>query len=673
MNLLWLIPFAPLAGAALNGLVALAYAKRAQGPNERLVALIGCAAPLLSFVIVVKLFAQMRALAPEARVFEQSLFTWIAAGPVRVEWAYWVDALSMVMLLVVTGIGSLIHIYSVGYMHGDRGFARFFSYLNLFMFAMLTLVMAKNLPLLFVGWEGVGLCSYLLIGFWYQDLANAAAGKKAFIVNRIGDFAFLLGMFLLFVTSLRLGNPTLDVPTLRQLAFVHNDAFATIATAACVLLFVGACGKSAQIPLYVWLPDAMAGPTPVSALIHAATMVTAGVYMIARLNFLYDLAPQAGAVVAIIGALTAVFAATIGFAQRDIKKVLAYSTVSQLGYMFLAVGVGAYAAGIFHLLTHAFFKACLFLGAGSVIHGLSGEQDMFKMGQLRRHMKTTWLTFLISSLAIAGIPPLAGFFSKDEILWSTFNAHVGPQWLPRLLWTIGLVTAGMTAFYVFRAVFLTFHGKDNVSHDAKHHLHESPRVMTIPLIILAAGAVIAGFLGVPTALGGNNAIHHWLEPVFAGHVGGHDVGVGIAPAVQSGAVAIAAAAEGHNTGLEMLLMGISVLVAIGGILFARAIYVRGGGASALTRSLGPIYTLVANKFYIDELYEHAIVRPGYAVADKLMYRFIDSGVIEGIVNGLGITARLFGAGARLLQSGVVRTYAFFMLIGFLYLVYQLVR
>src|SRR5262245_19595163 len=313
MKLLWLIPFAPLVGAALNGLLALAYAKREHGPNERLVSLIGCGASLFSFAIVVKLFIQMRALAPEARVFEQSLFTWIAAGPVKIEWAYWVDALSMVMLLIVTGIGSLIHIYSAGYMHGDRGFARFFSYLNLFMFAMLTLVMAKNLPLLFVGWEGVGLCSYLLIGFWYRDLLNAAAGKKALIVNRIGDFAFLLGMFMLFVTSLKLGNPTLDVPTLRQLVFVHNDAFATIATAACVLLFIGACGKSAQIPLYVWLPDAMAGPTPVSALIHAATMVTAGVYMIARLNFLYDIAPQAATVVAVIGALTAVFAATIGF------------------------------------------------------------------------------------------------------------------------------------------------------------------------------------------------------------------------------------------------------------------------------------------------------------------------------------------------------------------------
>jgi NADH-quinone oxidoreductase subunit L len=558
-------------------------------------------------------------------------------------------------------------------MHGDRGFARFFSYLNLFMFAMLTLVMAKNLPLLFVGWEGVGLCSYLLIGFWYKDLANAAAGKKAFVVNRIGDFAFLLGMFILFVTSMHLGNATLDIPTLREMVLVHDDAFATVAVAACVLLFVGACGKSAQIPLYVWLPDAMAGPTPVSALIHAATMVTAGVYMIARLNFLYDLAPDAAAVVAVIGAATAIFAATIGFAQRDIKKVLAYSTVSQLGYMFLAVGVGAYAAGVFHLMTHAFFKACLFLGAGSVIHGLSGEQDMFKMGQLRQHMKITWLTFLVSALAIAGIPPLAGFFSKDEILWSTFNAHIGPAWFSRALWLVGILTAAMTAFYVFRAVFLTFHGKDNVSHEAKHHLHESPPLMTMPLVILAAGAVLAGFLGVPAALGGGNAFHHWLEPVFGGHVGGHDIGVGMA-AVANGAREVAASTGGHDSDLEMILMGVSVLVAIAGILFAHAIYVRfSPGAAGITRSLGPVYTLVANKFYIDELYERTLVRPGYAIADKLMFRFVDSAIIEGIVNGLGISARLIGASMRLLQSGVVRTYAFFMLIGFLYLVYELVR
>ncbi|HEX5133726.1 MAG TPA: NADH-quinone oxidoreductase subunit L [Candidatus Krumholzibacteria bacterium] len=671
-NMLWIIPIAPLVGAALNGLLALIYSGREKGPNERLISLIGCAAPIISFVVVVRLFLAMRGMAPDDRIIETTLFTWISAGAVHVDFAYWVDALSMTMLLVVTGIGSLIHVYSTGYMHGDRGFARFFSYLNLFMFAMLTLVMAKNLPLLFVGWEGVGLCSYLLIGFWYKDIANAAAGKKAFIVNRVGDFAFLIGMFILFMVTLHLGDPTLDVPSLRAMAGIHHEAFSKVAVAACLLLFVGACGKSAQIPLYVWLPDAMAGPTPVSALIHAATMVTAGVYMIARLNFLFEMAPAASAVVALVGGITAIFAASIGFAQRDIKKVLAYSTVSQLGYMFLAVGVGAYSAGVFHLVTHAFFKACLFLGAGSVIHGMSGEQDMFKMGQLSKHMKITWLTFLISSFAIAGVPPLAGFFSKDEILWSTFNATVGPEWMPRFLWVIGLATAGMTAFYVFRAVFLTFHGKDNVSKEAKHHLHESPPAMTMPLVVLAAGAVVVGFLGVPAVLGGPNLFHHWLEPVLAGHAGGHGMGVG---AAGMSAVTVAAEAGGHgSSSMELILMVVSVVVALAGILFARVLYVQmPGAAAAFTSRMGGFYTLVFNKYYVDELYERAIVRPGYAIADKIMYRLIDAGIIEGVVNGLGITARLVGATLRLVQSGVVRTYAFFMLIGFLYLVYELVK
>ena len=669
---LWLIPAAPLAGAALNGLLSLLYARREKGPSEKLVSIIGCAAPLVSFAIVVRLFLAMRAMAPEARLYEQTLFPWIVAGDVHVDFAYWIDALSMTMCLIVTGIGSLIHIYSTGYMHGDRGFARFFCYLNLFMFAMLTLVMAKSLPLLFVGWEGVGLCSYLLIGFWYKDIANAAAGKKAFIVNRVGDLAFLIGMFILFMAAKGLGDATLDVPTLHEMALVHHDAIAKVATAACLLLFVGACGKSAQIPLYVWLPDAMAGPTPVSALIHAATMVTAGVYMIARLNFLYELAPVAGAVVAVVGAATAIFAATIGFAQRDIKKVLAYSTVSQLGYMFLAVGCGAYAAGVFHLLTHAFFKACLFLGAGSVIHGLSGEQDMFKMGALSKHMKITWATFLVSSLAIAGIPPLAGFFSKDEILWMAFTAHLEPVWLGRALWVVALATAWMTAFYVFRAVFLTFHGRDRVSHEAKRHLHESPPAMTMPLVVLAAGAMVVGFLGVPGALGGTNVFHHWLEPVFAGHVGGHAIGVGMAGA-RAGETITASAGSDHSP-IEIALMAVSVLVALSGILLAHTFYVRKPDApAAVAARLGGIYTLVANKYYVDELYERAIVRPGYALADKLMFRLIDAGLIEGVVNGLGITARLLGAVTRLVQSGVVRTYAFFMLIGFLYLVYELVK
>lgn len=667
---LWIIPFAPLVGALVNGKLAILWSRREKGPNEALLSLIGCAGPLLSFAVAAVLFVQMRGMDPEARVFEQVLFTWIHAGSLHVEWAFMIDALSMIMVLIVTGIGSLIHIYSSGYMRGDRGYARYFSYLNLFMFSMLTLVMAKNLPLLFVGWEGVGLCSYLLIGFWYKDLANAAAGKKAFIVNRIGDFAFLIGMFILFTTAGRLGNATLDIVGLRELVAAHPEAFAAVATAACLLLFVGACGKSAQIPLYVWLPDAMAGPTPVSALIHAATMVTAGVYMVARLSFLYDIAPGAATIVAVVGCLTAVFAATIGLAQRDIKKVLAYSTVSQLGYMFMAVGVGAYAAGIFHLMTHAFFKACLFLGSGSVIHAMSGEQDMFRMGALSKKMRITAGTFLISSLAIAGVPLLSGFFSKDEILWMTFTAPIEPSWLPMALWFVGFAAAGLTAFYVFRAVFLTFYGKDRVSPEAKAHLHESPPAMTMPLIILAVGATVVGFLGVPQVLGGNNMFHHWLEPVFAGHATGHGEH---ALAVSTGAGAVAASTGGHSAGLEVALMVLSVLIGGIGIFAAYMLYIRRSDLPArITASLGGLYRLVFNKYYVDEFYEAIIVRPGYALSDKLMFRLIDTGVIEGVVNGMGIMARLIGSTVRLFQSGVVRTYALFMLIGFVFIVYRLV-
>jgi len=671
---LWIIPFAPLIGAAINGKLAGLSARREKGLSEKLIAIVGCAAPILSFVVTLALFFQMRGAEADARVFEQTLFTWISAGPVHVEWAYYMDALTMVMALVVTGVGSLIHIYSVGYMRGDRGYARYFAYLNLFMFSMLTLVMAKNLPLLFVGWEGVGLCSYLLIGFWYSDRVNAAAGKKAFIVNRIGDFAFLLGMFLLFVTSGNLGNATLDVPELRALVSHHPAAFTAIATVTCLLLFAGATGKSAQIPLYVWLPDAMAGPTPVSALIHAATMVTAGVYMIARMSFLYDLSPTAMTVVAVIGALTAIFAASIGFAQRDIKKVLAYSTVSQLGYMFLAVGMGAYAAGIFHLVTHAFFKACLFLGSGSVIHALGGEQDMFRMGALSKKMKITSATFLAASLAIAGVPPLAGFFSKDEILWMTINGGIGPSWLPPVLWGIAFVAAGMTAFYVFRAVFLTFYGKDRVSPEAKAHLHESPFSMTMPLVVLAAGAVVVGFLGVPAALGGSNMFHHWLAPVFGGHGVAAEHALAIAPVAGGAGEAFAASTGGHSTTTEYIFMALSVLIGLVGIAAAWFLYIRKPGyPGAITTRLGGFYRMVFNKYYVDELYERTIVRPGYALSDRVMFRLIDAGIIEGIVNGVGIMARLIGSSARLVQSGVIRTYAFFMIIGFLYIVWKLVR
>ncbi len=661
-NYLWIIPFAPLFGAIINGTLSMMFAGREKGPNEKMIGALGTLAPTVSFIVAVMLFMDMRAHDAAHRVYEQTLFTWIKAGPLHLDFAFMVDQLSMVMVLIVTGIGSLIHLYSIGYMHGDRGFARFFTYLNLFMFSMLTLVMGSNIPMLFVGWEGVGLCSYLLIGFWYKDLANAAAGKKAFVVNRIGDFAFLIGMFILFKTTSDLGGATLDFAGLREMVGTHPAEFTAIATAACIFMFIGATGKSAQIPLYVWLPDAMAGPTPVSALIHAATMVTAGVYMIARMNFLYTLSPTAMAIVATVGAVTAVFAATIGFAQRDIKKVLAYSTVSQLGYMFLAVGVGAYSAGVFHLMTHAFFKACLFLGSGSVIHAMSGEQDMFKMGGLSKHMRTTWLTFVISSVAIAGIPPLAGFFSKDEILWYTWSASIGPEWLPKTLWIIGFCAAGMTAFYVFRAVFLTFHGEERISAEAKAHLHESPPLMTIPLIVLAIGACVVGFLGVPEVLPfGANHFHHWLAPVVdAAHSSGHGADHALAT------VGVAAAAEaGHET-TELLLMGLSILMALFGIFMAFLFYIRKPDSpAAFSRLMGPFYKLVRGKYFVDEAYDAAIVKPSYQLSEKILFRVIDRGVIEGVVNGVGIMARLLGSTIRMAQSGAVRTYGLFFLIGVL--------
>ena len=673
---LWIIPFAPLVGAIINGTLSAWKSHGESGPNEKLISFIGCAAPLTSFVVAAILFVDMLGADPGHRTYQQSLFDWIVAGPINISWAYWIDQLSMIMVLVVTAVGTIIHFYSIGYMHGDRGYARYFAYLNLFMFSMLTLVMGQNLPVLFIGWEGVGLCSYLLIGFWYKDLVKAAAGKKAFIVNRIGDLAFLIGMFILFVATSKAGYATLDVQVMKSMVAQHPEMFAGVATAACILLFVGACGKSAQIPLYVWLPDAMAGPTPVSALIHAATMVTAGVYMVARMGFLYELAPVAMVVVAVVGAVTAIFAASIGLCQRDIKKVLAYSTVSQLGYMFIAVGVGAFSAGIFHLMTHAFFKACLFLGAGSVIHAMSSEQDMFKMGGLQKVLKVTSATFIVAALAIAGFPGLSGFFSKDEILWFAYNVPVGPQWLGTFLWIIGFVTAGMTAFYVFRAVFLTFFGESHVSEEAKHHLHESPAIMTVPLVILAAGSAVVGWFGVPEVLKGSNLFHHFLSPVFGG---GHEAAAAggeghsmIEAVVAPGQVAASAGNASH--GLEIALMVASVLIGLGGIALAYTLYVKNPGIPGrITARFRGLYTLLFNKYYVDEIYEYTLVRPGYALSDRLFFRVVDAGIIDGVVNGIGITARLIGAAVRLLQTGVVRTYALFMLLGFLYMLYRILK
>ena len=613
-SLLWLIPIIPGVGAAINGV----FGKRL---GKRLGGALACGSVAASFLIALGFFFTtfLAEGGASARV-EQSLFSWIPS--MGVDWAYRLDSLSMLMTLVVTGIGLLIHIYSLGYMSHDAGFSRFFSYLNLFTFFMLNLVLGANMLLLFIGWEGVGLCSYLLIGFWFERPAAAAAGKKAFIVNRIGDAGFIMAVFLTFVTF-----GTLDFyGVMGQIS--ASEMHGGVLTAIGVLLFVGAAGKSAQIPLYVWLPDAMEGPTPVSALIHAATMVTAGVYMVARSGVLFSHAPAAMALVATIGALTAIFAASIALFQTDIKKVLAYSTVSQLGYMFLGAGVGAFAAAIFHLMTHAFFKACLFLGSGSVIHTMehaehaSGGrrhytemQDMRNMGGLVRYMPRTAWTFIIATIAIAGIPPFAGFFSKDEILWKTFDGgHTA-------LWALAAAAAAMTAFYMSRQVIMTFLGDFRGGAAMEKHLHESAPSMTVPLIILAAGSVVAGFVGVPAALWGSNRIEHFLEPaIFAG---GH----GPAPI------------HHESYAVEFALMGLSVALAVAGIWFAYRRYRTGPTRdSALAGSRA--YRTLLNKYYVDEIYDATAVQ-GTVRGGEGLYRF-DQKVVDGTVNGSASLTRLFG-------------------------------
>ncbi len=613
-SLLWLIPVIPGVGAAINGL----FGKRL---GKRLSGLLACGSVAASFLIALGFFFTVFLAegGASARV-EQSLFSWIPS--MGVDWAYRLDSLSMVMTLVVTGIGLLIHIYSLGYMSHDAGFSRFFSYLNLFTFFMLNLVLGANMLLLFIGWEGVGLCSYLLIGFWFERPAAAAAGKKAFIVNRIGDAGFIMAVFLTFVTF-----GTLDFyGVMGQIS--ASEMHGGVLTAIGVLLFVGAAGKSAQIPLYVWLPDAMEGPTPVSALIHAATMVTAGVYMVARSGVLFAHAPAAMALVATVGAVTAIFAASIALFQNDIKKVLAYSTVSQLGYMFLGAGVGAFAAAIFHLMTHAFFKACLFLGSGSVIHTMehaehaSGGhrhytemQDMRNMGGLARYMPRTAYTFMIATVAIAGIPPLAGFFSKDEILWKTFEGgHFA-------LWALAAAAAAMTAFYMSRQVIMTFWGDFRGGAAMEKHLHESAPSMTVPLIVLAAGSVVAGFVGVPAALGGANRIEHFLEPAI--YAGGH----GPAPIPHA------------SYAVEYALMGLSVALAAAGILYAYRRYWTGPTRdSALAGSRA--YRTLLNKYYVDEIYDATAVQ-GTVRGGEGLFRF-DQRVVDGGVNGSASLTRLFG-------------------------------
>ena len=604
----WIV-FLPLLGAIVNGVLG---AKIQKSFGKGAIALLACAPVVIAFGLSLYALFVLKALDPEQRFLIDNLYRWVDLGSLQVDMAFLIDPLSAVMILVVTGIGGLIHIYATGYMHDDNAFWRFFAYLNLFTAAMLTLVLGDSLLLLFVGWEGVGLCSYALIGFWYTDHNNARAGNKAFIVNRVGDFGFVLGMFLLFWSLDAQGHGTLTVREMVQWAPTIKDSLLwgwPVITLATLFLFVGATGKSAQIPLFVWLPDAMAGPTPVSALIHAATMVTAGVYMTARMNVFFSMAPTTLHVIAVIGVATALVAASIALTQYDIKKVLAYSTVSQLGYMFIGVGVGGYAAAVFHLMTHAFFKACLFLGAGSVIHAMHHEQDMRKMGGLKAWMPVTFVTFFISVLAIAGFPPFAGFFSKDEILWlAASNGH----WT---IWFLAVCGAGLSAFYMFRQLFMTFYGACRADHHTQEHLHESPQVMTLPLIILAVGAALAGFVGLPGVLGGSQ-FAHWLEPVIHAHE------------------------EAHASGaLEWGLMAVSVSVASLGVFLAYLMYRRESLSPAIFADLagGLFYRLFDRKWYFDEIYQVVFVNGTLLIA-----RFgslFDQYIIDGIVNGAAALTR----------------------------------
>ncbi len=628
------IPLLPLIGFLINGLGARADLTPAR---VRRIHWIACLAPFGSFLISVFAFTKLLGLPAEGRLLTDTVFTWIAAGNFTANLTFSLDPLSSVMTLVVTGVGFLIHVYSIGYMHGDGSYSRYFSYLNLFMAMMLVLVLGGNLLLLFLGWEGVGLCSYFLIGFWYEDPEKAYAGLKAFVVNRIGDFGFLLGLFLLFWSLGQKGVWTIEFGSIQEHVHLLSPA---VITAVCLLLFMGAMGKSAQIPLYVWLPDAMAGPTPVSALIHAATMVTAGVYMVARMHFLFIASDFAMHWVAWTGAITALFAATIGVCQNDIKKVLAYSTVSQLGYMFVGVGVGAYAAGIFHLMTHAFFKALLFLGAGSVMHAMGNETDIRKMGGLRKKMPWTFWTFIVATLAISGFPPFSGFFSKDEILWQSYSSHFGSTALWAVLW----IAAAVTSFYMFRLVFLTFFGEPRDAH-LHEHAHESPAVMTVPLALLAVGAAAAGLVGIPASWGFTNLFEHFLEPV----VGGLPHGAHVSHAV------------------ELLFVGLSIAVAFAGLFLAWWFYLRSRELpERLAGRYARLYDLVYNKYYVDELYDALFVRPIRNLSEKFLWKIFDAGFIDnGLVNG---TARFFQRSARSLrriQVGDVQGYAFAMVVGML--------
>ncbi len=639
-----LITLFPLVGFAIIGL----FGKRIA--NERLIGIIGSGAVLLSFLVACALTWDLMGRDEHHRSYVTTVYSWIATGSFNVNVAYLVDPLSMLFTLVITGVGFLIHVYSMGYMHGDKGFARFFAYLNLFVFMMLNLVLADNFLLTFLGWEGVGLASYLLIGFWYDRTFDGYrikwtgdASNKAFIMNRIGDFGVLIAMFMLFNLFGTLEYTAITKQASTQLAF--GGSAVTLITLA---LFLGCTGKSAQIPLGVWLPDAMAGPTPVSALIHAATMVTSGIFLIARTNVLFSMAPSTMAVVTGIGITTALIAGTIGLVQNDIKKVLAYSTVSQLGFMFTALGVGAFTAGVFHVVTHAFFKALLFLGSGSVIHGMHEEQDIQKMGGLSKHMPITYRTWLVGTFAIAGIPFFAGFFSKDEILWFAF-LNGSP-----ILWGVGALAAFITAFYMWRLTALTFHGKERFDH---HHVHphESPATMTVPLMILAVLSAFGGFLGIPHVIGHlvhvPNVLESWLEPVFAA------------------SAAWLPLHEGDHATQEWLLMGISVALGVSGILLARWLYAEGPErAQALAARFKAPYQLLWNKWYVDNAYYLAFVEPIYIASRDFLWKIVDVVMIDGIVNG---SARLVGAVAqavRRMQTGVAQSYALVMMLGIIILV-----
>ena len=629
---LWIIPLLPLLGAAANGIFGVRWPRRA-------VNAVALGSTGLSFLATLELVREFANLGPAQIPWVQSYFTWIEAGRLRADFALQVDQLTLIVLLVVTGVGWLIHLYSTGYMADDAGYRRFFSYLNLFMFFMLTLVLAANYVVLFVGWEGVGLCSYLLIGFWFLKKTATDAGNKAFWVNRIGDFGFLLGLFLLFrqFGTLDFGSIFHDAAALPIETSGHG-----VLTAISLLLLAGATGKSAQLPLYVWLPDAMEGPTPVSALIHAATMVAAGVYMVARSQVLFIHAPAAMLAVAVVGCATALFAATIALVQTDIKRTLAYSTISQLGYMFLACGVGAFGAGIFHLMTHAFFKALLFLGAGSVMHAMSGEQDMRRMGGLRRFIPWTYGTMFVATLAISGTPGFSGFFSKDEILQA---ARTGP-YANSVIYVLGVLTAGLTALYMFRLLFMTFYGAPRFD-PKKTHVHESPRVMLAPLAVLALLSLAGGWWAAPHLVGGLNYFDNFVKPVFA-----------------SGETSSSTEPYTGSGQLIASVFGPPVLAAFVGFLLAWWLYIRRPEMpKRIAESLGGLYRLIAGKYFIDELYAFVVVRPLLWISTNFLWHVVDEETIDGLVNGVAHEAGEFGDRLRHLNSGNTRTYAAWVILG----------